>query len=109
MTHKKCHPPVFMTGGMTFFSFVPGSLTVCSLYDARQPGSRFRMPASPDSATGYLLSGSRFRIPIAFETLPGSRSIFVDVDFFKGETLGSLCRKLLIWNSQGKDRFKPAL
>ena len=63
----------------------------------------------PDPASEYLLPGSRFRIPVAFETLPGSRSIFVDVDFFKGETLGSLCRKLLIWNSQGKDRFEPAL
>ena len=107
MTHKKCHPPVFMTGGMTFFHLFPADL----LY------AHFLMPANKDPeypriikcCDRYLLPGSRYRIPAVSETLPGSRSIFVDVDFFKGETLGSLCRKLLIWNSQGKDRFEPAL
>ena len=99
MPHKKCHPPVFMTGGMTFFH----------LFQAHLLYAHFMMPASQDPASEYLLPESRFRIPAAFETLPRFRSIFVDVDFFEGETLGSLCRKLLIWNSQGKDRFEPAL
>ena len=89
--------------------FICSRLTYGMLTLGCPPGSRFRMPASQDPASEYLLPESRFRIPAAFETLPGSRSIFVDVDFFKGETLGSLCRKLLIWNSQGKDRFEPAL
>ena len=38
MTHKKCHPPVFMTGGMTFFHLFPADL----LY------AHFLMPANKD-------------------------------------------------------------